>query len=58
MEHKQKTEKNLASQEVCSWAHEPGITGKGPLGPNSNDEDQWVFHNVGITEVEKRMVMG
>ena len=37
----------------------PGVTGKGPLGPDSNDEIQWVFKpNIRLTKLEKDMVMG
>ena len=37
-----------------SW---PGITGVGPLGSSVNDEDQWVFPNVELTELERKMIM-
>ena len=37
-----------------SW---PGVTGAGLLGPHSNDEDQWVFPNVELTELEKKTIM-
>ena len=35
----------------------PGLTGVGPLGPDTNDEKQWKFPSVELTEVEKRMIM-
>ena len=38
-----------------SW---PGVTGAGPMGPSVNDEKQWEFPNVTLTEVEKKMVVG
>ena len=38
-----------------SW---PGITGAGPMGPSVNDEEQWDFPKVALTEVEKKMIVG
>ena len=36
----------------------PGITGAGPLGPGVNDEDQWDFPIVELTDKEKKMIIG
>ena len=38
-----------------SW---PGITGAGPMGPSVNGEEQWIFPDVVLTELEKKTVMG
>ena len=34
-----------------------GVTGEGPLGPTINEDKQWIFPNVKLTEVEKRMIL-
>ena len=31
----------------------PGVTGKGPLGPDRGDQEQWCWPNVKLTEEEK-----
>ena len=36
----------------------PGITVAGPLGPNCNGEEQWIFPNVALTSPEKKMILG
>ena len=36
----------------------PGVTGKGPMGKQSNDEEQWEFPDVEPTELEKRRLIG
>ena len=38
-----------------SW---PGITGEGPMGPTSDDEEQWCFSNVQLTDLEKKRIIG
>ena len=35
----------------------PGVTGKGPLGKNSNDDELWVFPKTEPTEIEKRRLI-
>ena len=35
----------------------PGVTGKGPLGKERGDQEQWRFPRVTLTEEEKKMVM-
>ena len=32
----------------------PGVTGQGPMGPEANDEEQWIFPRVELTELEKK----
>ena len=34
-----------------------GLTGVGPLGADANDEKQWKFPPVELTELEKKMIM-
>ena len=36
----------------------PGVTGKGPMGEERGDQEQWRFPKVKLTEVEKRMIVG
>ena len=31
----------------------PGVTGQGPLGPDSGDEDQWVWPKVSLTDMDR-----
>ena len=35
----------------------PGLTGVGPLGADANDEKQWKFPSVELTELEKKTIM-
>ena len=36
----------------------PGVTGKGPMGPEADDEFQWVFRNLdNIITMDKRMIV-
>ena len=35
----------------------PGVTGKGPLGKERGDQEQWRFPRVTLTEEEKKMIM-
>ena len=35
----------------------PGVTGKGPLGPERGDTEQWVWPRVKLTEEERTMVI-
>ena len=35
----------------------PGVTGKGPLGPDRGDQEQWCWPRVKLSEEEKRMVV-
>ena len=35
----------------------PGVTGTGPLGPNMNDEAQWVLPKVKLLEIDKKRLM-
>ena len=35
----------------------PGVTGKGPMGPNRGDQEQWVWHQVTLTPEEKKMIV-
>ena len=35
----------------------PGVTGKGPLGKSSNDDELWVFPKAEPTELEKRRLI-
>ena len=35
----------------------PGVTGAGPTGATSGDQEQWEFPPVELTELEKRMIV-
>merc|ERR1711867_274970 len=35
----------------------PRVTGKGPMGPNVGDQEQWEFPPVTLTEDEKKLVV-
>ena len=35
----------------------PGLTGTGPAGAKANDEVQWVFPRVELTEKEKKLIV-
>ena len=35
----------------------PGVTGKGPLGPDRWDQEQWMWPRVKLTKDEKCMVI-
>ena len=35
----------------------PGVTGKGPLGAQRGDQEQWKFPQVTLTEEEKKMII-
>ena len=35
----------------------PGVTGKGPLGPDRGDQEQWRWPNVKLTEEEKTLIV-
>ena len=35
----------------------PGVTGTGPMGGKSNDEVQWVFPRVELSDMEKKCIV-
>ena len=35
----------------------PGVTGAGPIGAESGDQNQWTFRNVELSDLEKRQIV-
>ena len=54
---------SLDADQVVEIVHDavngtrPGVTGAGPMGAESGDQNQWKFRNIELSDLEKRQIV-